>query len=92
MRVFEEISKIQDPELIHPSDKKYTKALEKREPAVKKRGCFVNRLFFQERIVRVSSYTIRTAKNAIITGKSLVSFMNALMAQLVSRPCLTGKH
>ncbi len=29
MRVFEEISKIQRPEVIHPSDKKYSKALEK---------------------------------------------------------------
>ena len=31
MRVCEEFSKIQDPELIHPSDKKYNKALEKRQ-------------------------------------------------------------
>ncbi|WP_263458688.1 hypothetical protein [Bathymodiolus japonicus methanotrophic gill symbiont] len=28
MRVFEEISKTQQPELIHPSDKKYSEALE----------------------------------------------------------------
>ena len=31
MRVFEEVSKIQQPELIHPSDKKYSEALEKRQ-------------------------------------------------------------
>ena len=31
MRVFEEGSKIQQPELIHPSDKKYSEALEKRQ-------------------------------------------------------------
>ena len=30
MRVCEEISKTQNPELIHPSDKKYAQALEKR--------------------------------------------------------------
>jgi len=46
MRVFEEVSKIQDSERIHPSDKKYTKALEKRDQMAKKRGCFVNPLFF----------------------------------------------
>jgi len=36
MRVFEEISKRQDPERVHPSDKKYTKALEKRDQVAKK--------------------------------------------------------
>ena len=30
VRVFEELSKIDNPELIHPSEKKYTKNLEKR--------------------------------------------------------------
>jgi len=38
MRVFEEVSKIQNPELIHPSDKKYTKSLEKRDRTAKKGG------------------------------------------------------
>ena len=41
MRVCEEISKIQDPALIHPSDKKYTKALEKRQKIAKENGRFV---------------------------------------------------
>jgi len=40
----------------------------------------VNPLFFNERIVRISSYTIRAIQNAIITGKSLGSFINALVA------------
>lgn len=31
MRVFEEVTKKQDPDLTHPSDKKYTQALEKRQ-------------------------------------------------------------
>ena len=92
MRVFEEISKKQYPDLIHPSDKKYTKALEKRQQAAKKRGCFVNPLFFQPRIVRISSYTIRAVQNAIITGKSLLSFMGALVARLVPRERLQGEH
>jgi len=80
MRVLEEVSKTQDPELTHPSDKKYTKALEKRDQAAKKTDCFFNPLFFQSRIVRISSYTIRAVQNAIVTGKFLVWVMNALIA------------
>lgn len=92
MRVLEETSKIQDPELIHPSDKKYTKALEKRERVAKKRGGFVNPLFFEARIVRISSYTIRAVQDAILTGKSFVWIMSALVARLVSRPHQIGEH
>ncbi len=83
MRVCEEISKIQDPDLVHPSDKKYTKALEKRQTRAKKSGGFVNPLLFLDRITRISSYTIRAVQNAIITGKSLVDLMADLMARLV---------
>ncbi len=85
MRVFEEVSKIQQPELIHPSDKKYNKALEKRQQRAQKRGCFVNPLFFQARLTRISSYTIRAVQNAIITGTSLQCFMRSLVARLVPR-------
>jgi len=92
MRVFEEGSKIQRPELIHPSDKKYRKGLEKRQKAARGKGCFVNPLFFQVRIARISSYTIRAAQDAIITGKSLVSFMDDLVARLVPRTGLIGEH
>ncbi len=60
MRVFEEVSKIQQSELIHSSDKKYNEALEKRQQLAKKQGCFINPLFFQARITRISSYTIRS--------------------------------
>ena len=84
MRVLEEVSKTQDPELTHPSDKKYTKALEKRDQTAKKTGGFVNPLFFQSRIVRISSYTIRAVQHAIVTGKSLVWIRDALIARLVS--------
>jgi hypothetical protein len=48
MRVFEETSKIHNPALIHPSDKKYTKALEKRQATAQKIGGFVNPLFFKK--------------------------------------------
>jgi hypothetical protein len=85
LRVFEEVSKIQHPEFIHPSDKKYTKALEKRDQTAKKEGKFVNPLFFQSRIVRICSYTIRLVQNAIMTGKSLVWVMEALGAQLIPK-------
>jgi len=44
MRVCEEFSKIQDPELIHPSDKKYNKALEKRQRRDKKNGGFIKKI------------------------------------------------
>ena len=83
MRVCEEISKIQDPKLVHPSDKKYTKSLEKRQERAKNKGGFVNPLLFLERIARISSYTIRAVQNAIITGKPLADLMCALMARLV---------
>lgn len=85
LRMVEEPSKTQDPELIHPSDKKYTEALEKRQQTAQKRGGFVNPLFFNERITRISSYTIRAFQNAILIRKSLSSFINALVAKLVPR-------
>ena len=83
MRVCEEISKIQAPELIHPSDKKYNKALEKRQKRAQKKGGFVNPLLFLKRIVRISSCTIRAVQNAIITRKPLADLMCVLMARLV---------
>ncbi len=38
-RVCEEISKTQDPELVHPSDKKYTQSLEKRKESLWPTSC-----------------------------------------------------
>jgi hypothetical protein len=92
LRVLEETSKREQAGLIHPSDKKYTEALEKRQQLAQKSGRFVNPLFFQERIVRISSYTIRAIQNAIIMGKSLLSFMCALVAQLVPRHDYAGER
>lgn len=85
MRVFEEVSKTQNPELIHPSDKKYTKALEKREGAAKERGDSINPLHFQSRITRISSYTFRIVQSAIMAGRSLLWIMAKLVANLVPR-------
>ncbi len=92
LRLVEEISKRHDPELIHPADKKYTEALEIRQQAAKKRDRFVNPLFFNERIARINSYTIRAVQNAIMTGKSLSNFLNALVAKLVPRGESIGLH
>ena len=92
LRVFEEVSKIKDSALIHPSNKKYTEALKKRQQASEKKGGFVNPLFYQERIARISSYTIRAIQNAIISGKSLISFMDDLVARLVPVTHLIGEH
>jgi len=83
IRVFEEKSKIGGPELVHPSDKKYTAALDKRQEIAKKKGFFINPLLFCARVVRISSFTIRAVQNAIITGKSLASLMSALVGRLV---------
>jgi len=92
LRLFEELSKNQDLELIHPSDKKYTEALEERQKKAQKKGRTVNPLFFYERIVRISSHTIRAIQNAIITKKSMSRVISSLMAQLVPRVHLIGEH
>lgn len=92
MRVLEETSKQESPELIHPSDKKYNKTLEKRQQVAKKQGRFVNPLFFQPRITRISSFTIRAAQNAIVTGKLLVDLIQSLIDKLVPRGGPKGEH
>ena len=92
MRVLEETSKQNTPELIHPSEKKYYEALEKKQLSARKNGRFVNPLFFQARITRISSFTIRTAQNAIITGRPLVDVLRSLIGQLVPRCDLIGEH
>jgi hypothetical protein len=85
MRVFEEVSKQQDAELVHCAEKKYTKGLEKRQQVAKKQGGFVNPLLFLSRIARISSYTIRAVQSAMTTGDLLVGFMNNLATRLVPR-------
>jgi len=85
IRVLEEKSKSDEPELIHPSDKKYTKELNRRQIIAEKVGRFVNPLLFKKRITRISSYTIRAVQLAIYTKTSLRALMDKLSKRLVPR-------
>ena len=85
VRVLEEVSKANQPDHIHPSDKKYNKELRKRQRKAQKKGRFVNPLCFYARIVRISSQTIRALQCAIITEKPFSAIMNDLMSKLRPR-------
>ena len=85
MRVFEETSKANKPECIHPSDKKYNEDLAKKQKKALENDCFINPLFFHDRITRICSFTIRSIQNAIITGKSLTAIMVSLERHLKPR-------
>ncbi len=86
MRIFEETSKANSPECIHPSDKKYDEALDKRQKIAQDKGSFVNPLFFHARITRLCSFTIRSIQNALITGKLLIAVISSLTRHLRLRP------
>jgi len=92
MRIFEEISKAKNPERIHPSDKKYNEALDKRQKTAQEKGRFVNPLFFHARIVRICSFTIRSLQNAIMTGKSIIAIMESLARHLMPRMIRIAEH
>jgi hypothetical protein len=92
MRIFEEILKAKNPERIHPSDKKYNEALDKREKIAQEKGCFVNPLFFHARIARICSFTIRSIQNAIMTGKLLIAVMDSLAKHLKPRMAAIEEH
>ena len=85
MRVFEESSKENNPDCIHPSDKKYNESLDKRQAISQEKGGFVNPLFFHARIARICSFTIRSVQNAIMTGKSVMAIMESLARHLKLR-------
>jgi len=85
MRIFEETSKANSPQCIHPSDKKYNKELDNRQKIAQEKGGYVNPLFFYARIVRICSFTIRSIQNALMTGKSLIAVMNRLTRHLRPR-------
>lgn len=85
MRVFEESSKVQHLEKIHPSEKKYTEALKNRDINAKQQNLSVNPLHFMKRISRICSFTIRTIQNAILSGKSLVLVIRRLLSNLLER-------
>ena len=92
MRVFEEISKAKNPERIHPSDKKYNEALNKRPKIALEKGRFVNPLFFHARIPHICSFTIRSLQNAIMVGKSLIAVMKSLARHLKPRVVGIAEH
>ena len=92
MRVFEETSKAQNPDLIHPSDKKYEETLDRRENGAKEKDGFVNPLFFYARITRICSFTIRALQNAIMTGKSVLAVMESLARHLKPRVPAVEEH
>jgi len=86
MRIFEETSKANCPECIHPSEKKYNEALDKRQKIAQEKDRFVNPLFFHARITRICSFAIRSIQNEIMTRKSVIAIMDSLKRHLRPRP------
>jgi len=92
MRVFEETSKAKRPNCIHPSDKKFNKALKKRQAEAREKGGFVNPLHFQSRIVRICCFTIRTIYNAILVKRSLKYVISKFAGHLNVRGAENLEH
>jgi len=92
MRVFEEVSKVNKPEKIHPSDKKYNKKLEKRQRIAQEKSGFVNPLFFHARIVRICSFTIRAIQNAFLSRSPLIEVIDKLASRLKPRLAENVEH
>ena len=85
MRIFEEMSKKHDADLVHPAEVKYEKALEQRQKDTELESNFVNPILFMKRIARISSFTIRTVQNAILSKISFMAFMKELIGNLIPR-------
>ncbi len=88
MKLFEEKSKKYNSDLIHPAEIKYKNNLIERQNKAKDKGKFVNPLHFMHRIARISSSTIRSVNNAILTKITLREFMKRLVDKLILRPIL----
>ncbi len=88
MRLFEEKSKKYNSDLIHPAEIKYKNNLIERQNKAKDKGKFVNPLHFMHRIARISSSTIRSVNNAILTKITLREFMKRLVDKLILHPIL----
>lgn len=86
VRLLEEMSKKSDESLIHPAEIKYEKSLNDRQVKANLSNKFVNPVHFGKRIARISSFTIRTVQNAILTKMSLATVLDELMMKLVPRP------
>jgi hypothetical protein len=85
MRLIEEKTKKHDDTLVHPAELKYEKALVKRRIKAKKEGKYVNAILSTQRIARISSFTIRAVKNALLTKMTLATLMDRLIAKLIPR-------
>jgi len=85
MRLFEEISKKYDDDLVHPAEVKYEKTLQERQKKAASEDCFVNQIHFLTRIARISSFTIRTVQNAISGKNTFLWVMNELIDNLIPR-------
>ena len=85
IRLFEEMSKIYDNDLVHPAEIKYEKALMERQKNAGIEKKIVNPILFMKRIARISSFTIRTVQNAILSKISFGAFMKELIRCLIPR-------
>ena len=85
IRLFEEITKKHNSDLIHPAEAKYNKTLDWRQIKAENENKFVNPIHFLKRVARISSFTIRTVQTAIFNKNSLRWFMNQLIKKLIPR-------
>lgn len=85
IRLIEEKTKKTNEDLVHPAEVKYEKELKKREKKARSKGKFVNPIFFTQRIARISSFTIRAVKNAILKKISFSLLLDRLVAKLIPR-------
>ena len=92
MRLFEETSKKYDANLVHPAEVKYEKALEQRQKNAELESNFINPILFMKRIARISSFTIRTVQNAILSKISFGAFMKELIGCLIPRQIRIQEH
>ena len=88
MRLFEEKSKTNERNLIHPAEAKYLKNLIERGKIAKAQGKFINKIHFMQRIARISSSTIRAVNNAIAIKMTFKEFMKRLVDKLILRPII----
>lgn len=86
LRFIEEKVKNENKKDIHPAEIKYIKELEKRDVKAKQVGRFVNPNLFMCRISRISSFSIRCVKYAILGKNSLAFVLSSIKAKLIPTP------
>ena len=87
MVAFEESSKAKNPDRIHPSDKKYNEALDKRRKIVQEKNALLTPYFFKLEL-HAYAHLPSDLYKAILTGRSLIAVMNSLARHL--KPRMTG--